>query len=88
MLLVWSKAVIVEPVTNIMCSIVMDSFLTGMPMKRRKRTNTRTKWNNNETANGKKRVVASVQRLAGMLLVIGLVNGSIVIVMPVANIIR
>ena len=46
-----------------------------------------TKWNNNETANGKKRVVASVQRLAGMLLVIGLVNGSIVIVMPVANII-
>ena len=56
-------------------------------MKRRKTTNTRTKWNNNETANGKKRVVASVQRLAGMLLVIGLVNGSIVIVMPVANII-
>ena len=65
----------------------MDSFLTGMPMKRRKRTNTLTKWNNNETANGKKTVVASVQRLAGMLLVIGLVNGSIVIVMPVANII-
>ena len=26
MLLVWSKAVIVEPVTNIICSIVMDSF--------------------------------------------------------------
>ena len=56
-------------------------------MKRRKRRNTNTSRNNNKSANGKKTVVASVQRLAGMLLVIGLVNGSILIVTPVANII-
>ena len=64
------KAVIVKPVTNIMCSIFMDSFFTGMPMKRRKRTNAMTTRTNNESANGSKTVVASVQRLAGMLLAI------------------